>query len=758
VDARADQFSFAVALYESLYGERPFGLLEFATGDRARRPVVPARTGELSLAQRQALVRALSWAADERFPAMTELLAALSPRPRRSRWVAAGAIAAVAVAVAAAGYAIHLRRAAGERTQLVGRLRGLAPDMRTQLRNEQLLPRHDIRPARDKVRAAMRDVERERETAAGHDEAALIDFVLGEGHRALGEHDQAVARLDAAWAAGERGPQIDAALGAALGAVYESELTELERTVPSSQREARSKALEQRYRDPAMAHLRAALAAGASSPAYLEAQIAFRERRFADAARIAHGAFADSPTLYEAGVIEARAHHQIALSFNEVNKLAEADAEFAAARQIFERVLEVARSDDEAWLSYGQLVQSHANLRGQPGGGLLPEMRKRAIDALHTAREINVDRWETYVQEADLYVGEGNIEILRYRDPGVYVDQALPLAEQARARGARSDRVDDLVCLAQWERAVYQGAHGIDPHPALREALAACERAVTARPDAENQSSLAIIYIAIANYDGEHGVDPLAMYERGEHHMRAALAIDDDAGLHYNLGRVLQKRAYYESRHGLDPRRAVEGALTQFDNTARRDARRADAWAAIADTLLCRAEFQRAQREDVEPTLGQARQAIERSFATDPELTTAIKSRLTLAALEAEVLLERRADPTAVVERMRADAQQVLRRLPDDVFAHRAWAGAEVIAARWALARGGAAGAALARAASEAARARELDPRDALAWTLSAEVEQVRGELGSARTFIERAIAIDPRRVRTQKVRELLGP
>jgi Tfp pilus assembly protein PilF len=107
---------------------------------------------------------------------------------------------------------------------------------------------------------------------------------------------------------------------------------------------------------------------------------------------------------------------------------------------------------------------------------------------------------------------------------------------------------------------------------------------------------------------------------------------------------------------------------------------------------------------------------------------------------------------------MRADAQQVLRRLPDDVFAHRAWGAAEVIAARWALARGGAADAALARAASEAAHARELDPRDALAWTLSAEVEQVRGELGSARTFIERAIAIDPRRVRTQKVRELLGP
>jgi tetratricopeptide (TPR) repeat protein/predicted Ser/Thr protein kinase len=767
VDARADQFSFAVALFEALYRERPFGLLEFATGDRARRPVVPARAGGLTLAQRQALVRALSWSPDERFGSMGELLAALSPRSRRGRWIAAGAIAAVLVAIAAAGYAVHLRRAAGERAQLVGRLRGLAPDMRAQLRNEQLLPRHDIRPAREKVRGAMRDIERQRATAAGHDEGALIDFVLGEGYRALGEHDQALARLEAAWAAGERGPQIEAALGAALGAVFETQLTQLEATVPSSQREGKRTALEQRYRQPAMAHLRSALAARASSPAYLEALIAFRERRFDDAARIAHRAFAESPTLYEAGVLEARAHHQLALAFNEVNKLAEADAEFAVARQIFERVLEVARSDDEMWLAYSRLVQSQASLRGLPGGGFGPELRAQAVAALHTAREINADRWETYLQEAELYLGEGNVEILRYRDPSAYVDRILPLAEQARAHGAAADQVDQMVCLAQWERAVYQGGHGVDPHPALREAVAACERALAARVDAGNHSALGIIYGAVAAYDGEHGVDPIAMFDKAEHHSRAAMAIDDDAGLHYNVGRIVSRRAHYEVGHGLDPRPAVERALVELENTAQRDARRSDAWAAMGDALLARAAYQRAMREDAGPTLAQARDAIERALAGEPELMPAFKSRLMLGELEAEALLERRADPTPAVERMRTDAQYVLQRLPDDVFGHRARARAEIVAARWALARGGAADAALALAlaATEAARARELDPRDALAWTVSAEVEQVRAELArargaqpgaaidQARAFIEQAVAIDPRRARTQKVR-----
>jgi tetratricopeptide (TPR) repeat protein/predicted Ser/Thr protein kinase len=771
VDARADQFSFAVALYEALYGERPFSALELAIGKRppSHRAAGPARGGGVPVAVRHALLRALSPEPDERYPSMDQLLAVLAPQPRRSRVFATGAIAAAAVAAAAVGYTIHVRHAAEERTQLVGHLRGLAPDMRTQLRNEHLLPRHDIRPAREKVRSAMRDVERQRETSAGQDAIALVDFVLGEGHRALGEHERALARLEAAWAAGERGPDIDAALGAALGAVYDGELTRIENTVPSSQRAAELRRIEQRYRDPAMVHLRAARAANASSPAYLEALIAFREHRYTEAARIAHAAFAGSPTLYEAGVLEARSHHQSALPFNEVNKLDEADAEFAAARQIFAHVLEVARSDDETWLGFARLVQSQASLRSTPGGSMAPELRAQAVDAMHAAREINPDGWVSYLREAELYVGEGNSEILWYRDPRSYVDKVVPLAEQARVRGAAGDEVDSLVCQAYWERGVYEGAHGIDPRATFRRGIETCERAVAARSTTDNHNSLSIVYGALAGYDADHGGDPMPMFELSERHMRTVISIDDDAGLHYNLGRLLSKVARYQSSHGLDPGRAVDGALAEFDNTARRDGRRGDAWAAMADALIARARFQRAAHDDAQPALAQARTAIERALAIDPELAVAIKNRMSLAELEGEALLERRADPTPAVGRLRADAQRVLSRLPDDGFAHRAWCRAEVMAARWALAHGGAVEALLARAASEATRAREIDPMDALAWTVSAEVEQVRADAARARgsapdaatasglAFIAHAMTIDPRRVQAAAIRTALS-
>ena len=96
-DARADQFSFCVSLYEALFGQRPFSknptavLIRMAKGTRvAPAPPPPGRRVPRWLVR--ALARGLSAAPDDRWPSMHALIEALEHRRRRRSlgWVLAG--------------------------------------------------------------------------------------------------------------------------------------------------------------------------------------------------------------------------------------------------------------------------------------------------------------------------------------------------------------------------------------------------------------------------------------------------------------------------------------------------------------------------------------------------------------------------------------------------------------------------------------------------------------------------------------------
>jgi tetratricopeptide (TPR) repeat protein len=120
-DARSDQFSFCVALYEGLYGRRPFEgdkpttlMANVVTGNVTEPPADTRVPGWI----RRVLLRGLGTKPEDRFPSMTDLLAALArdPAVRRRRWLGAAA-GAVFVAGSALGAA---RLGAGHHTVCAG--------------------------------------------------------------------------------------------------------------------------------------------------------------------------------------------------------------------------------------------------------------------------------------------------------------------------------------------------------------------------------------------------------------------------------------------------------------------------------------------------------------------------------------------------------------------------------------------------------------------------------------------------------------
>ena len=113
VDARTDVFSFSVAFFEALYGQRPYGgdsleALRLAASSKRRAPP-PAGTRVPGWLHK-IVAKGMSAARDERYARMDQLLAAIEAgraRGRRRGWIAGAA----AVAVVAGGW-LGLREAA----------------------------------------------------------------------------------------------------------------------------------------------------------------------------------------------------------------------------------------------------------------------------------------------------------------------------------------------------------------------------------------------------------------------------------------------------------------------------------------------------------------------------------------------------------------------------------------------------------------------------------------------------------------------
>jgi hypothetical protein len=483
------------------------------------------------------------------------------------RWLApAGrrlALAAVLVGLtgAAAALADASRRDRARRAGAAEALAAEAAGLDQALRNERMLPPHDLRPATAATRARLAALEAESANLAP-DLRGPLDLVLGRAAWAVRDPARARDRLEAAWSAGCRTP--DAALALAQVGAW---------TLEGRRAEAAFLGQPPPPVPDGLADRVERARAETSRPAeYVRALAAALDNDDARAARAARSALAANPWHLESAVLASASLSRLARS-----RLDAGDPEGAAGR--YREALEVVRDTLPRGQSEPRL--HHAAFAAALGLAALAldrgDLSARAVADLERRADLGLglDPDDPEAQSDRLQAGA--LRAMRLlalgQDPREALDECLRFY-WTRTREPRGPalRADHMVLY--WLQAERDFAWGEDPGPSLAEAL----KDPGHTPDRARDFLGDLLNLKL-RVDAARGQDPRPGAEALAARLAPPAGRAAPAGLGLALARAWLTCAEWELGHRLDPRDSLRQARTRLQRVL---AERPD-WVAARD-------------------------------------------------------------------------------------------------------------------------------------------------------------------------------
>ncbi|MDI1477267.1 serine/threonine-protein kinase [Polyangium sp. y55x31] len=716
LDRRTDVYALGATLYDLLAGRPPFEgvhalavirklLSEEPTPLRKIRPDVPedleaivmkclekeqGRRYESALALGEDLQRFL-----DGIPVLARRasLGYVLLKAARRHKLRVGAAAALLVVMAVLGSLwVRERQALAEQTALARELGENVKEMELFLARAYGLPLHDIERERAIVRRQLRDIEA-RMATLGRAGEGPGHYALGRGFLALQEHDQALAHLRRAEALGYAPPELRYAMGLALVELYRRALEETKRIQDEGRKKARLAAIDAEYKAPALAHLRAALGARLSSPAYVEGLVALHEGQNDVALAKAREAFAQSPWLHEAKKLEGDAHFAEGKRFGRdaafddekmMRSFEPAAAAYAEAAAIARSDPAVHEAECELWTQIVLASESRPEL-------LRPSFEK-AKGACEKALAADAERGSARVKMAfahNAFAWQALNGPEREKVPEPILRAAIQRAEDAAKAEGHDPMAHYLVGTAYRTELVYLMNRGLEARASIDRAVAAHEEAIRIDPGfLWPYNEICSIYVERARSEIWRGVDPTRSVERAVE--RCGQAFAQNPSFTYPAvykAHAHLRKAQYLVEKGRSPEAPVASALeaaaaVKAHNSL--EAAHISAWA-----LWLEASHACDAGRDPSHALEQAEASLREKERVAPSSTNE-ELRGLVAMTRALSMLQQGKDPTTEIEAARGFFRTSAEASPWDVDFRIEQARTESIALRWALAKGSA--------------------------------------------------------------------
>ncbi len=403
-----------------------------------------------------------------------------------------------------------------EQTRLAQQYGQEIEKIESSLRYSYMLPLHNINPDKEKIFQRMNFISQQVNSGEkfmqgpGH-------YALGKGYLALHEYEKARMHLEESIESGYQTPEVNFALGQAIGALYRKELETLKETPNKEQQEIQRKEIEKEYKEPVLKLLKTSNLQSESSY-YLEALIAFYGANYQQALIKTQEAFRNIPWLYEAKKLEGDIYLSLANQLQEQGNEEESRNHYNLASNAYTEAIKIAESD--------------ASL---------------------------------YESQAELFLQLGEIKRAKFQSPKELFDQAQMFLDKALIANPESVEAKTKRALLYWRQGIYMFNNGEDPIPNYEQAIEILEKLISQNPDyIKAYQTLGAIYSFKGQAEFHKGQDSSQTLEKGKAILEKALSIKPDFATYNALGSCYMRKGNYEI-YSTDPRPSLKQAIANFE-------------------------------------------------------------------------------------------------------------------------------------------------------------------------------------------------
>lgn len=526
---------------------------------------------------------------------------------RRQRAVAVTVAVSLVLVTALAAWNVRTQVRAARQTELATRFGFEVKDLEDFLRLERLMPVHDLRPAKARLRQGEARIRAEMDQL-GRAADGPGHYALGRLGLALREDDAALAELERAWEEGFRSPECAYALGTALVRLFGRDLNrEVAEGFSRPAVEAVRRRLMDRWGNRALACFSLSRGQSLDAPAFGEAQVAWLLGDPDTCVRKCREAFAATPWLVEAKGLEWEALRRQAF-------LRQADGDLIGRNDLLSQARQalaegMARAPSDASLLERAIEElTDATVRASNEGGASEAAFRQGEALFERALRIQPGDPTLVDRLAGLRMRKAIYESAHGTDARPLLEGAVRLIKTQVPRDQWKD-----TCLkgVAWTLGAVQRIWGEDPRPALEEARALYP------PAAVEQAELDLIE---ARFWLSRGRDPGALLERARRTCQVHLhrSGPDFYSLQI-LGEACCLQARWAGAQGKDASEAIRAGLEALDKSQALYEANAYGWWDRALMEAIGAEQIAQQGGDPVPGLARARRAAARGMALRPD-------------------------------------------------------------------------------------------------------------------------------------------